>query len=66
MELFQYCTGSRVLVYHAYQSLMGDSKPFVEDMRTRGLTVGQAKFLFDMLKSVALDMDTLQPGRLAS
>lgn len=61
MELFQYCTGSRVLVYRAYQSSMGDSKLFVEDMQKRGLTVGQAKFLFDMLESVALDMDTLQP-----
>lgn len=61
MDLFQYCTESRVLVHSAFKESNGDSQLFVEQMQTRGLKAGHARFLFDMLESVALDIDTLQP-----
>lgn len=61
MEMFQYCTESQVMVHKAYHMSGGSSTLFVEEMRKRGLKIGHAKFLFDMLESVALDIDTLEP-----
>lgn len=60
MELFNYCPRSRILVSQTYQDAEGDAEHFIKEMCTRGLSIGHANFLFDMLESVVVDIDSME------